>query len=820
MKMKSSVNNPVPLLALKELVVFPQQVVPLFVGREKSVKAIEEAQKENKCIMLAAQKDARVTNPGQKDIYQIGTIGEIVQLIRLADGPIKVLVEGKSRARIKKFLQEDEFMLVEAEEIISAAEITTEIRALMRSVNVSFEEYVKLGKKVNPEMIMQVNAIEDPSRLADAIVVHLNIKLEDKQDVLETLEPKERLEKILGHMKSEIEILQVEKRIRNRVKKQMEKTQKEYYLNEQMRAIQKELGEKDDFKNEIQELEDKLKSKSMPEEAKEKTEKEIRKLKMMSPMSAEATVVRNYIDWMLSLPWNEVSDDQIDIDKARQVLEDDHYGLEKVKERILEYLAVNKLVGKIKGPILCLVGPPGVGKTSLGKSVAKATGRKFVRVALGGVRDEAEIRGHRRTYIGALPGKIIQSLKKAGTSNPVFLLDEVDKMSTDFRGDPSAALLEVLDPEQNDSFNDHYLDCDYDLSKVMFIMTANTLHTIPQPLLDRMEIIQLSGYTELEKLAIAKKYLIEKQLEANGLTTKNATLEDSACIELIRRYTRESGVRNLERTVATVCRKVAIEVVDKGKDHSITIDAGNLSKFLGQPKFRYGKGEEANQVGITTGLAWTQNGGELLVIETTILPGRGRLMITGKLGDVMQESAQAALSYVRSRGDMLGLPRDFYNKIDIHVHVPEGAIPKDGPSAGITIATSIVSALTGIPIDKNVAMTGEITLRGNVLPIGGLKEKSLAAHRGGIRKILFPKENENDIEDIPVLVRKDLELVPVSHVDEVLYEALVTWSVKDFSRLLDKKAHRDEKLFTDPKREDDESGSGKDKDKSGTIVAH
>lgn len=820
--MKATLVNPVPLLALRELVVFPQQVVPLFVGREKSVRAIEESQKEGKYIMLAAQKDARTSNPGQKDIYSVGTLGEVVQLIRLADGPIKVLVEGKARARVKKFVQEDEYMLVDVEEIATSSEVTTELKALMRSVNVTFESYVKLGKKVNPEMIMQVNAIEDPSRLADAIVVQLNIKLEDKQDILETIDPQARLEKILGHMKSEIEILQVEKRIRNRVKKQMEKTQKEYYLNEQMRAIQKELGEKDDFRNEIQELEEKLKAKDMPDDARDKTDKEIRKLKMMSPMSAEATVVRNYVDWMLALPWNEVSQDQIDIEKARQVLEDDHYGLEKVKERILEYLAVQKLVGKMKGPILCLVGAPGVGKTSLGKSVARATGREFVRVALGGVRDEAEIRGHRRTYIGALPGKIIQSLKKAGKSNPVFLLDEIDKMSTDFRGDPSSALLEVLDPEQNDTFNDHYLDCDYDLSKVMFITTANTLHTIPQPLMDRMEIIRISGYTELEKLAIAKKYLFEKQLKENGLEPKNLILDESAYIEVIRRYTRESGVRNLERNIATLCRKAAVEIVDKGTEHCVTIDGSMIPKYLGQPKFRYGKSEEENQIGTTTGLAWTEKGGELLVIETTILPGKGRLQITGKLGDVMQESARAALSYVRSRAEMLGLPRLFYDKVDIHVHVPEGAIPKDGPSAGITMATSLVSALTGIPVDKNVAMTGEITLRGNVLPIGGLKEKALAAHRGGIRKILLPKENENDIEEIPATVRADLELVPVSHVDEVLFEALLCTSPKEFEKMLDRKTLRDEIFFSDMKSEaTEDSGNGSTKDKSqSTVVTH
>ncbi len=819
--MKSEDKNSVPLLALRELVVFPQQVVPLFVGREKSVRAIEESQKENKLIMLAAQKDARTSNPGPKDIYETGTLGEVVQLIRLADGPIKVLVEGKQRARINRYEQEDEYMVVEVEEIHPSTEVDTELKALMRSVNTTFESYVKLGKKVNPEMIMQVNAIEDPSRLADAIVVQLNIKLEDKQEILETIDPRARLEKILAHMKSEIEILQVEKRIRSRVKKQMEKTQKEYYLNEQMRAIQKELGDKDDFRNEVQELEDQLQAKDMPEEAREKTEKELRKLKMMSPMSAEATVVRNYIDWMIQLPWNEMSEAEIDIDKARSILEGDHYGLEKVKERILEYLAVQKLVGKVKGPILCLVGPPGVGKTSLGKSIAKSTGREFVRVALGGVRDEAEIRGHRRTYIGALPGKIIQSLKKAAKSNPVFLLDEIDKMSTDFRGDPSSALLEVLDPEQNGTFNDHYLDCDYDLSKIMFVCTANTLHTIPGPLMDRMELIRLSGYTELEKLAIAKKYLVPKQLKENGIEESNVNFEPSALTQVVRRYTRESGVRSLERTVATLCRKAAVEVVKHGQDHTVTFSMDNVARYLGQPKFRYGISEEEHQIGTTTGLAWTEKGGELLVIETAILPGRGRLQITGKLGDVMQESARAALSYVRSRAEMLGLPRYFYDKVDIHVHVPEGAIPKDGPSAGITMATSLVSALTGIPVDRSVAMTGEITLRGNVLPIGGLKEKALAAHRGGITRICLPKENENDIEDIPATVRNELEFIPVSHVDEVLYEALVTEGREEFDKVLDNAVMRDEILFSDNGSKENGASTPPVKDPAaGEVVTH
>ena len=813
--MSSDFKNPVPLLALRELVVFPQQVVPLFVGREKSVKALEESQKENKMIMLAAQKDAKTNNPGENEIYEVGTLGEVVQLIRLADGTVKVLVEGKHRARITKFTDQEDYLLVDVEKLSPSGEVSTELQALMRSVTSTFESYVKLGNKINPEMIMQVSAIEDPSRLADAIVVQLNLKLEDRQDILETVDPKARFEKILAQMKSEIEILQVEKRIRSRVKKQMEKTQKEYYLNEQMRAIQKELGEKDDFRNEIQELEDALKAMDMPDEAREKTEKEIRKLKMMSPLSAEATVVRNYIDWMIALPWNKLGESQVEIDNAKQVLDEDHFGLHRVKERIIEFLAVHKLVGKIKGPILCLVGPPGVGKTSLGRSIAKSTGREFVRIALGGVRDEAEIRGHRRTYIGALPGKIIQSLKKAGQSNPVFLLDEIDKMSTDFRGDPSSALLEVLDPEQNDTFNDHYLDCDYDLSNVMFVTTANSLHTIPGPLLDRMEIINLSGYTELEKVMICKRYLLKKQCEANGITDDNIEIEDAAYLQLVRRYTREAGVRNLERTVAGICRKVAVEVLENSSEHKVVVDVDKVTEYLGQPKYRFGQGEMDDQVGLATGLAWTQLGGDLLVIESTILPGRGRLIITGKLGDVMQESAQAALSYVRSRSEFLGLPRDFYQKIDIHVHVPEGAIPKDGPSAGITMATSLVSALTGIPVSRQVAMTGEITLRGNVLPIGGLKEKALAAHRGGITKILFPEENVKDIDEIPETVREDLEFVPVKHVETVLFEALQIENQEEFDKILAEQAVRMEQLFgkadskaTPPPPDQDQSGVG------------
>src|SRR5262249_160859 len=731
----------VPLLPLRDIIVFPHMVVPLFVGRQKSIKALEEAMNKQKFILLAAQKDAKTNDPGEEDIYRVGTLGTVVQLLRLPDGTVKVLVEGKKRARIQQYVDHPEYFLVEVEELEEAVQRGTEVEALLRSVSSTFENYVKLNKKIPPEMVMSVAAIDDPARLSDTIAAHLGVKIEDKQTLLELFDPTERLEKVLGHMRSEIEILEVEKRIRTRVKKQMEKTQKEYYLNEQMRAIQKELGEKDEFKNEIQELEDKIKEKKLSAEAREKAEKELKKLKMMSPMSAEATVVRNYIDWILSLPWHEYTEDKLDIEEAERILEEDHYGLEKVKQRILEYLAVQTLVGQIKGPILCLVGPPGVGKTSLGRSIARSTGRKFVRVSLGGVRDEAEIRGHRRTYIGALPGKVIQCMKKAGSGNPVFLLDEVDKMSTDFRGDPSSALLEVLDPEQNCTFNDHYLDCDYDLSKVMFITTANTLDRIPRPLQDRMEIIRIPGYTETEKLQIARKYLIRKQREANGLKEENIDFSDKAILSIIRHYTREAGVRNVEREIASICRKVAVEVVKTDRNAHIRVSASSLAKFLGPPKFGYGIAETEPQVGVATGLAWTELGGELLGVEVTIVPGRGKLTITGQLGEVMQESAHAALSYVRSRSEQLGLSADFYQKIDIHIHIPEGAIPKDGPSAGITLATALVSALCRVRVKNDLAMTGEITLRGRVLPIGGLKEKVLAAHRGGIKSVLLPKEN-------------------------------------------------------------------------------
>jgi len=763
----------VPLLPLRELIVFPHEVYPIFVGRQKSIKALEASEQSKRPILLVAQKDAKVADPQAGDLYNVGTLGVVVQLLRLPDGTVKALLEGKKRARILKYVAQDEYFQVEAEEIEEVVDRTTEVEALVRSVTSTFDNYVRLNKKIPPEMVTSIAAVDDPAFLADKLVGHLSIKLEDKQALLETTNPAERLEKILGYMRSELEILEVEKRIRSRVKKQMEKTQKEYYLNEQMRAIQKELGEKDEFKNEIQELEEKLRQKKMPAEAREKCEREIKKLKMMSPMSAEATVVRNYLDWFLALPWFEYTEDKLDIKEAERILEEDHYGLEKVKERILEYLAVETLVGQMKGPILCLVGPPGVGKTSLGKSIARSTGRKFVRVSLGGVRDEAEIRGHRRTYIGALPGKVIQSLRKAGSSNPVMLLDEVDKMSTDFRGDPSSALLEVLDPEQNNTFNDHYLDCDYDLSKVMFITTANTLDRIPRPLQDRMEVIRIPGYTEVEKLNIAKKYLVKKQREANGLKEENIEFSDGALLMILRRYTRESGVRNLEREIAGVCRKAAVEVVKTDRNAHVKITSSSVPKFLGPPRFRYGIADIEPQIGVATGLAWTEMGGELLQVEVTIVPGRGKLTITGQLGDVMQESAQAAMSYVRSRADKIGLATDFYHKIDIHIHLPEGAIPKDGPSAGITLATALVSALCKVPVRNDLAMTGEITLRGRVMPIGGLKEKVLAAHRGGIKQVLIPKENEKDIEEIPAPILKGVNLVMVEHMDDVLRNALV-----------------------------------------------
>ena len=774
-----STKRVLPLLPLRDIIVFPHMVVPLFVGREKSINSLEEAMAGSKDILLAAQRLAKTNDPRPDDIFPVGTIGTIIQLLRLPDGTVKVLIEGKQRARITEFVETGDLFKVEVEPIAEKLDPKVELDALLRQVHATFETYVKLNKRIPPEMQVAVSSIEDPAKLADSIVAHLNLKLADKQGILETEDPARRLEKLLELMQAEIEILQVEKKIRSRVKKQMEKNQKEYYLNEQMQAIQKELGERDEFKNELQELEDRIKNKRMSKEATLKARKELKKLKMMSPMSAEATVVRNYIDWMLSLPWYDVSDDIKDLEKAHEVLEADHYGLKKPKERILEYLAVYGLVEKMQGPILCMVGPPGVGKTSLARSIARCTGREFIRLSLGGVRDEAEIRGHRRTYIGAMPGKIIQSLKKAGTNNPVMLLDEIDKMSTDFRGDPSSALLEVLDPEQNPTFNDHYLDLDYDLSQVMFITTANNRHQIPLPLQDRLEIIELSGYTEYEKLQIAQRHLVPKQVERNGIADAQVQWTSSALQLLINRYTRESGVRNLEREVAAVCRKIAKDVIsarDKGdavEDFSLKVTTRQVQKYLGSPKFKYGVSDRKDEIGLVNGLAYTSWGGDLLQTECTVVPGKGKLIITGRLGDVMQESARAALSYVRSRAEDLGLDPDFYQKLDIHVHFPEGATPKDGPSAGITMATALVSALCKLEVRHDVAMTGEITLRGRVLPIGGLKEKTLAAKRGGIRTVIIPGENKKDIKDIPQAVRRSMKIELVEHADAVLEQALV-----------------------------------------------
>jgi len=773
----------VPLLPLRDIVVFPTMVVPLFVGRPRSIKALEEAVAGGRELLLAAQRVASKEEPDERDIFPVGTLCSIIQLLRLPDQTVKVLVEGKARARIRAFTQSDPLFVCDVEVLAETQPASQEIEALVRSVHASFESYVKLNKKVPAEVHGNILQIRQASRLADTIATHLNLKLEDKQRLLELADSTRRLEEVFGLMQAEIEVLEVERRIRGRVKKQMEKSQKEYYLNEQMRAIQKELGERDEFKNEIAELQERLAAKTMPKDARERTEKEIRKLKMMSPMAAEATVVRNYIDWMLSLPWQEYKDENDDILEAEHTLNSDHFGLEKPKERILEYLAVQTLVEKMKGPILCLVGPPGVGKTSLGKSIARATGRDFVRLSLGGVRDEAEIRGHRRTYIGALPGKIIQGLKRAGSGNPIFLLDEVDKMSMDFRGDPSSALLEVLDPEQNHTFNDHYLDLDYDLSRVMFVCTANVLHQIPRPLQDRMEIIQLPGYIESEKLQIAKDFLVPKERTANGLAEAQIEFADGGLIEIIRYYTREAGVRNLEREIASICRKVAREVVKQRESaRRVRITSAQVKKLLGVRRFRHGLMEEEDQVGLCTGLAYTEAGGELLQTEVAVTSGKGKLLVTGRLGEVMQESANAAMSYVRSRAKQLGLVPDFYSKVDMHIHVPEGATPKDGPSAGITIATAIASALTRVPIRSDVAMTGEITLRGRVLPIGGLKEKMIAAHRGGITTIVIPKENERDLKEIPAQIKRHMTIIPVEHMDEVLAAALALDDVSGFLR--------------------------------------
>ncbi|NQY99375.1 MAG: endopeptidase La [Bdellovibrionales bacterium] len=794
----SSESKSLPLLPLRDLIIFPHMMMPLFVGREKSINALEEAMSKQIDIVFAAQKDAKTNNPEPSDIYDVGTVATIIQLLRLPDGTVKVLVEGKKRVKLQEFKETENFFVVDVEEIPETTKNEKEARALMRSVKATFETYVKLNKRIPPEILMRVSTIDDIGELSDIIVAQLNLKLEDKQKLLEISDPGVRLEELLNMMTGEIEILEVEKKIRNRVKKQMEKSQKEYYLNEQMQAIQKELGDKDDYQAELAELEERAAKMNWSEDAAERVKKEIKKLKMMSPMSAEATVVRNYIDWMLDLPWYDYAEENKDISNAEAVLDADHWGLEKVKERILEHLSVQVLTDKLKGPILCLVGPPGVGKTSLARSVAAALNRPFSRISLGGVRDEAEIRGHRRTYVGAMPGKIIQSLRKVDEGNPLILLDEIDKMSMDFRGDPSSALLEVLDPEQNSTFSDHYLEVDYDLSPVMFLTTANSLHPIPRPLLDRMEVIQLEGYIESEKFNIAKSYLIPKQIKQHGLEDYKVSFTDAAVKEVIRSYTKEAGVRNLERQFATLCRKQAKDIVTeqakanerakvaKGKaaakkapSKKHTINPKKVQEYLGPTKYKFGKIEGGDEIGLTNGLAWTEVGGDLLVIEVSVVPGKGKFTVTGQLGDVMKESCAAAMSYVRSRGPLFGFDKEMYANIDVHIHVPEGAIPKDGPSAGLAITTSIVSAITKIPVKKTVAMTGEVTLRGRALGIGGLKEKTLAAHRAGIKTVICPKENEKDLKDIPREVLKDLKVILVDHVDQVLVNALDVKNAKE-----------------------------------------
>jgi len=771
--MSTEENNSYPALPLRDVVVYPHMVIPLFVGRDKSIKALDKAMGGNKKILLVAQKSAADDDPSIDDIYSVGTIANILQLLKLPDGTIKVLVEGYHRASIDKFVETDSGFSVTASRLESTSGDEQELEVLSKTVVHQFEHYVKLNNKIPPEVITSLSGIDDVSRLADTMAAHMSIKMEEKQKILELVSIEERLESILGLMESEIDLMHVEKRIRGRVKSQMEKSQREYYLNEQMKAIQKELGELEDAApNEIEDLANKIETLGMPKEAKEKATAELNKLKMMSPMSAEATVVRNYIDWLVSVPWKSRSRISRDLAKAQEILDEDHYGLEKVKERILEYLAVQNRVRKMKGPILCLVGPPGVGKTSLGKSIARATHRKFCRMSLGGVRDEAEIRGHRRTYIGSMPGKIIQSMAKVGKKNPLFLFDEIDKMAMDFRGDPASALLEVLDPEQNHTFADHYLEVDYDLSEVMFVTTANSLLNIPSPLLDRMEIIRLSGYTEDEKVNIAIKYLIPKQLKKNGLKVKEIKIEEDTIREIVRHYTREAGVRNLDREIANICRKVVKKILDEPSTENIDVVPESLEKLIGVKRFRFGRAEEEDRIGQVTGLAWTEVGGELLTIETAIVPGKGKATKTGQLGEVMQESIEAAMTVARSRSESLGIEPDFYKEHDFHFHVPEGATPKDGPSAGGAMCVSLVSALTGIPVKANVAMTGEITLRGEILPIGGLKEKLLAALRGGIEVVLIPKENERDLKEIPDNIKENLDIRPVRWIDEVFELAL------------------------------------------------
>ena len=772
-----------PVLPLRDIVVFPHMIVPLFVGRDKSVKALEDVMKGSKTILLIAQKSASEDDPGPEDIYEVGTVANVLQLLKLPDGTVKVLVEGQHRAKVNSFTASEEYVEAEAENIPAETITGDEIEAMRRSVISQFDQYVRLNKKIAPEVLVATNQIEDPSKLADTIASHLAIKLSDKQALLSEFGITERLERVLGFMEGEIGVLQVEKKIRSRVKRQMEKTQREYYLNEQLKAIQKELGENEEGGDELAELEAKIEETKLSKEAREKALGELKKLRNMSPMSAEATVVRNYLDWMLGVPWSKKTKVRKDLKRAEKTLDNDHYGLEKVKERIVEYLAVQHRTNKIKGPILCLVGPPGVGKTSLGRSIAEATGRNFVRFSLGGVRDEAEIRGHRRTYIGSMPGKVMQSMKKADSSNPLFLLDEIDKMGQDFRGDPASALLEVLDPEQNSKFNDHYLEVDYDLSDVMFVTTANSLR-MPQPLLDRMELIQLSGYTEDEKVEIAKRHLILKQIKDHGLKDGEFSVSEGAIRDLIRYYTREAGVRSLERELAKLARKALKRIVD-GERKKVSVTVKNLADFAGVRRFRYGRAEDDDVIGMTTGLAWTETGGELLNIEAVTVPGKGGIKSTGKLGDVMQESIQAALSFVKSRATEFGIIPPLLQKRDIHVHVPEGATPKDGPSAGVAMVTSMISALTGNPVRRDVAMTGEVTLRGRVLAIGGLKEKLLAALRGGIKTVLIPEQNEKDLAEIPDNVKRGLKIIPVAHVEDVLHQALsqpivaVEWAEDD-----------------------------------------
>ncbi|MEW6541874.1 MAG: endopeptidase La [Bacillota bacterium] len=779
-----SVRRVLPLLPLRGILVFPYMVIHLDVGRDKSVKAIEEAMIQERHIFLATQKEAQTDDPGVDDIYEVGTVAEVKQLLKLPGGTIRVLVEGIGRAKIVKFAAADPYFLVEVDQYLEQFQKTAELEALMRHLVYQFEQYVKLSKRIPPETVVSVVNIEDPGRLSDIVVSHLPLRIEDKQSVLESVRIADRLENLCALLAKELEIVELERRINVRVRKQMEKTQKEYYLREQMKAIQRELGEKDERVAEGEEYREKIAEAKLPKEVEEKALKEVERLEKMPPMAAEATVVRNYLDWLLALPWTKGTRDRLDINSAQHILDEDHYGLDKVKDRIIEYLAIRKLAKKMKGPILCFVGPPGVGKTSLGKSIARALERKFVRISLGGVRDEAEIRGHRRTYVGALPGRIIQGMRTAGSKNPVFLLDEVDKMSVDFRGDPSAALLEVLDPEQNNAFSDHYVEVPFDLSNVMFITTANLAYNIPRPLMDRMEVIYISGYTEEEKVQIAVRHLIPKQLKEHGLDRGNLTISEGAVRRLIREYTRESGVRNLERQIATLCRKTAKEIVAK-KAKQIRVTKRNTEQFLGIPRFRYGVAEKNDEIGVGTGLAWTEVGGDTLSIEVTVCRGKGGLTLTGKLGDVMRESAQAGYSYVRSRAEQLQIDGQFHEKTDIHIHIPEGATPKDGPSAGITIATALASALTGRLVRHDVAMTGEITLRGRVLPVGGLKEKVLAAHRAGIKTVILPLENKKDLEDIPANVRSKLEFKLVEHMDEVLETALCSDGLATQTRLPD-----------------------------------